>query len=226
MHLVWFLFVALSCPLAHLHSPFSTAKRGRGPRVAHGCQKLGGSAHAPRAHENTRRRRANDKTRTSILCPVRPARHSFARCDLSPASRPYPVVRHRESVAPRSAVRTDSLLGAHLFATRRIETGAGHRTKLAIRTDPQSRMNLLWREDLAYEDVAREQVVVHRLLHNARDRRVAELDESVVLRCSCLHSPSDAATRTYTSAPTFLFRDSRRRLTSPNCEKYSRISSS
>ena len=49
-------------------------------------------------------------------------------------------------------------------------------------------MNLIVRNDLADENVTREEVVVHGLVNNLGDRGVGELDKGVVLGCPGLRA--------------------------------------
>ena len=46
-------------------------------------------------------------------------------------------------------------------------------------------MNLAWRDDLAFHNVAEHEVVVHGVRDDARNRGGGELDEGVVLGASC-----------------------------------------
>ena len=57
---------------------------------------------------------------------------------------------------------------------------------LPVRANPELWMHLVLRDDLAREDVAHEQVIVHRLRDDLCDRGRVELDEAVVLRLSSL----------------------------------------
>ena len=63
---------------------------------------------------------------------------------------------------------------------------AGNGPPLPVRAYPQLGVHLVLRDNLAREDVAHEQVVVHRLRDDLCDRRRVELNEAVVLRLSGL----------------------------------------
>lgn len=64
----------------------------------------------------------------------------------------------------------------------------GHDAPLAIRTDPKLRVHFVFRDDLAGQDVAHEQIIVHRLRDDLRDLRRRKLDESVVFRPASLYA--------------------------------------
>jgi hypothetical protein len=64
----------------------------------------------------------------------------------------------------------------------------GHDAPLAIRTDPELRVHFVFRDDLAGQDVAHEQIIVHRLRDDLGDRRRHKLDESVVFRPASLYA--------------------------------------
>lgn len=112
---------------------------------------------------------------------------------------------------------------AHLVSPCSVLARLGHDAELAVRADPQFRVNLVVRHDLADEDVSQEEVVVHRLLDNLRHRGVLELDERVVLRCAGLFEGQQVSRalciQKSESRLTCLFRDNRNRVTSPNWEK-------
>ena len=59
-------------------------------------------------------------------------------------------------------------------------TIAGNRPPLPVRANPQLGVHLVLGDDLACEDMAHEQVVVHRLRNDLRDRRGVELNEGIV----------------------------------------------
>ena len=63
---------------------------------------------------------------------------------------------------------------------------AGNGPPLSVRAYPELGVHLVLRDDLARENVAHEQVVVHRLRDDLCDRGRVELDEAVVLRLSSL----------------------------------------
>ena len=54
------------------------------------------------------------------------------------------------------------------------------RSPLPVRANPQLGVHLVLGDDLACEDMTHEQVVVHRLRNDLRDRRGVELNEGVV----------------------------------------------
>lgn len=112
-----------------------------------------------------------------------------------------------------------------LVVLRLREAIRGHDTPSAIRTYPEFRMHFVFRNDLASQNVAHEQIIVHRLRDDLRDGRRCKLDEPVVLRPACLHaslfSEPDGGF-SYPSRRTLLFRERRRRDISPNWEKYAR----
>ena len=89
-------------------------------------------------------------------------------------------------------------------------------------------MHLVLGNYLAREDMAHEEVVVHGLRYDLRDRRRVELEECIVLMLASLQRPllSTRDTQSTGAVHTFLLRDSRNRVTVPNCEKYARIWSS
>jgi hypothetical protein len=81
-------------------------------------------------------------------------------------------------------------------------------------------MNLILGYHLAFEYMSHEQIVVHRLCNDLRDGGRVELEERIVFRLSGLRSAFSKGTNgNDMEIPTFLFRDTRRRNTSPNCEK-------
>ena len=61
-------------------------------------------------------------------------------------------------------------------------TIARYTAPFPVRSHPELRVHLVLRDELACEDVARQQVVVHGLRDDFRDRRGVELDERVVFR--------------------------------------------
>ena len=69
-----------------------------------------------------------------------------------------------------------------------------HRPEFPIRPHPHLRVDLLARHDFALQEMAVQQVVVHRLADDLRDGRVLELDEGIVLgspgleTCICIIS--------------------------------------
>jgi len=71
----------------------------------------------------------------------------------------------------------------------------------AVRTHPELWVNFVFRDDLANQDMAHEQIIVHRLRNDLSDGRRDKLDEAVVFRFA------------------LLFRERRRRDISPNWEK-------
>ena len=86
-------------------------------------------------------------------------------------------------------------------------------------------MHFVFRNDFASQDVAHEQVIVHRLRDDLCDGRRRKLDEPVVFRPACLHASLFNAPDGGSSCPsrhTLLFRERRRRDISPNWEKYAR----
>jgi hypothetical protein len=56
----------------------------------------------------------------------------------------------------------------------------GHGSKLLACSNPQARMNLLRRDDLANEDVASQEIVVHRLGYNVGYSSMGEFDKGIV----------------------------------------------
>jgi hypothetical protein len=64
----------------------------------------------------------------------------------------------------------------------------GHDTPPAIRTYPELWMHFVFRNDLASQNVAHEQIIVHRLRDDLCDGRRCKLDEPVVFRPACLHA--------------------------------------
>ena len=68
------------------------------------------------------------------------------------------------------------------------EAICGHDTPPTIRTYPELRMHFVFWNDLASQNVAHEQVIVHRLRDDLCDGRRCKLDEPVVFRPACLHT--------------------------------------
>jgi len=98
----------------------------------------------------------------------------------------------------------------------------GHDTPPTIRTYPELRMHFVFWNDLASQNVAHEQVIVHRLRDDLCDGRRCKLDEPVMFRPACLHASLFNEPDRYLSRRTLLFRERRRRDISPNWEKYAR----
>ena len=105
---------------------------------------------------------------------------------------------------------------------------AGYWPPLSVRADPELGMHLVLGNYLAREDMAHEEVVVHSLRYDLRDRRRVELEERIMLRLASLQRPVLSTHDIHSTGVvrTFLLRDSRSRVTVPNCEKYARIWSS
>lgn len=61
-----------------------------------------------------------------------------------------------------------------------------HLPPLPVRTNPQIRMHLLLRQQLALEDMAVDEVVVHRLGDDGGDRNRLELEKGIMLGCAGL----------------------------------------
>ena len=81
-------------------------------------------------------------------------------------------------------------------------------------------MNLILGYHLAFDDMSHEQIVVHCLRNDLCDGGRVELEECIMFRLSGLRSVFSKGTNSNgIEIPTFLFRDTRRRKTSPNCEK-------
>ena len=102
------------------------------------------------------------------------------------------------------------------------EVVRGHDTPPTIRTYPELRMHFVFWNDLASQNVAHEQVIVHRLRDDLCDRRRCKLDEPVLFRPTGLHASLFNEPDRYLGRRTLLFRESRRRDISPNWEKYAR----
>ena len=77
---------------------------------------------------------------------------------------------------------------ADLVVLRLRDAIRGHNTPPAIRPYPELWMHFVFRNDLASQNVAREQIIVHRLRDNLCDGRRCKLDEPVVFRPACLHA--------------------------------------
>ena len=90
---------------------------------------------------------------------------------------------------------------------------------LPVRADPELGVDLVLGDHLAAEDVAHEEVVVHGLSDDLGDRRGVEFEEGVVLRFAGLRGSSEYAAEQSVAPRTFLLRETRRRVTSPNWEK-------
>lgn len=102
-------------------------------------------------------------------------------------------------------------------------TISGDGSPFSICTHPQLWVNLILGYHLTFEYMSHEQVVVHRLRNDLRDGGRVKLEECIMFRLAGLRSRRSAKrANSKTKVPTFLFRDTRRRNTSPNCEKYAR----
>ena len=108
-----------------------------------------------------------------------------------------------------------------LVVLRLREVIRGHDTP-TIRTYPELRMHFVFRNDLASQNVAHEQVIVHRLRDYLCDGRRCKLDEPVEFRPTGLHASLSNEPDRYLGRRTLLFCESRRRDISPNWEKYAR----
>jgi hypothetical protein len=99
-------------------------------------------------------------------------------------------------------------------------TVVGNDSPFAISAYPEVRMNFFRWDDLAFQNVTHEQVVVHCLCYNFRDCEGIEFEESVMLRSAGLNGRACQKKRLYkTVMHAFLLRERRRRVTSPNWEK-------
>lgn len=82
-------------------------------------------------------------------------------------------------------------------------------------------MNFILGYHFAFEYMSHEQIIVHRFRNDLCDRGRVELEERIMLRLSGLriHVSSFSSDMNNNEMATFLFRDTRSRNTSPNCEK-------
>lgn len=65
---------------------------------------------------------------------------------------------------------------------------SGDWSPFSIGTDPELWMDLVLGDHLASEDMSQEQIVVHRLRHDLRDRGRIELEERIVFRLAGLEN--------------------------------------
>ena len=73
-----------------------------------------------------------------------------------------------------------TIYGTHAVVFDARDAIAGHAPPATVRADPELRVHLSGRDELAREDVAAEQVVVHRFRDDLSDCIGFELDEGVV----------------------------------------------
>lgn len=117
------------------------------------------------------------------------------------------------------------------FPSYSISSSLRYRSESSVRSDPKTWVNLIVRNNLAHENVSGKEVVVHGFLDDLGDGSVGEFNESVVLGGSGLNAEQSKISwrfpaRCEGNLLTFLLRDRRSRVISPNCEKYDFISTS